>query len=435
VKVCVVISVRNGEDYLARAIDSVLAQEGVELELRVYDNGSTDGSVEIARGYLADRRVSHTVNGDGFNYFNSVNRALVESDAELLVPFACDDLMRPGNLALKVGALTGTDAGFVHGPCRIVDEHDHVTGASASLDHVPSACEAGEFLRHLVPENGVMCQTVVARTDALRAIGGFDPRIWFCGDWDCWLRLALRFPVLTVREPLIDYRVHSASATSGGGFSAAQQMPPTLRRLLADPGLPAWAQAERHSLVARQLLASAHLLRRGGQLRGAGGTNAYALAWLALREQPGEALYAEDLLRGVTEAGLALPLLPLDLVVPVGDAEPAATARAADEAVRLARAGLAARLLFTVEPAHVDAAVAILEPALAGVEAQLVPIADPLDALEQGRAVLVPPDSPLVEAAEALGVPAFPYDQPDPFARTLDPARWDTVRPREVAFA
>jgi hypothetical protein len=280
-----------------------------------------------------------------------------------------------------------------------------------------------------------MCQTVVARSDALRAIGGFDPRIWFCGDWDCWLRLALRFPVVTVREALVDYRVHSASATAGGTLAAAEQMPPTLGRVLADPGLPGWAQSERRSLMARQLLASSQLLRRHGHVRGEGGTSAYALAWLALREVPGDAALAQELLRDLAEAGFALPLLPLDLVVPLGDAPSDGVACAADEAVRLARAGLVARLLFTVDPDRVDAAVATLEPALSGVEAQLVPLADPLDALEQGRSVLVPFGSPLVDAAEALGVPAFPYDHPDPFARALDPARWETVSPREVALA
>jgi hypothetical protein len=47
--VCVALSVKNGGAYLADSIESVLAQEEVALELRIYDNGSTDGSVESVR--------------------------------------------------------------------------------------------------------------------------------------------------------------------------------------------------------------------------------------------------------------------------------------------------------------------------------------------------------------------------------------------------
>ena len=88
--VAVVISVRNGEEYLAEAIESVLAQEGVELELRIYDNGSTDRSVEIVSRYLADPRVTVDCNDGDRNYFGSLNRALEETRATYFAPFACE---------------------------------------------------------------------------------------------------------------------------------------------------------------------------------------------------------------------------------------------------------------------------------------------------------------------------------------------------------
>ena len=61
-RVCVAISVRNGERFIAEAIESVLAQSHTDLELRIYDNLSTDASAEIALRYLIDPRVSYVAN-------------------------------------------------------------------------------------------------------------------------------------------------------------------------------------------------------------------------------------------------------------------------------------------------------------------------------------------------------------------------------------
>ena len=48
-----IISAYNAERYLGEAIESVLAQTYPHFELLVFDDGSTDGSLEIAQSYAA----------------------------------------------------------------------------------------------------------------------------------------------------------------------------------------------------------------------------------------------------------------------------------------------------------------------------------------------------------------------------------------------
>ena len=74
--VCVALSVKDGGEYLAEAIESVLAQEDVALELRIYDNGSTDGSFEVYERFRDDPRVSVASNPAGAHFYTSMNRAL-----------------------------------------------------------------------------------------------------------------------------------------------------------------------------------------------------------------------------------------------------------------------------------------------------------------------------------------------------------------------
>src|SRR5690349_24998096 len=114
-RVCVAISVKNGVRFLAASIESVLGQEGVDLDVRLYDNGSTDGSLELARSYPGLRVIANETEP---NFYGSRNRALDETDAERFCAWACDDVMEPGNLARKVAADEAAEAGFAPGPAR-----------------------------------------------------------------------------------------------------------------------------------------------------------------------------------------------------------------------------------------------------------------------------------------------------------------------------
>ena len=176
--VLVALSVKDGERFLPEAIECVLAQEGVDLRLEVYDNGSTDRSVEIARGYAArDPRVGVLVNPPGFNYFSSMNRAIAGSTAEFFCPWACDDVMDPDNLVQKVAALLEhPDAGFAWSPTLIVDDHGRVADFFPDVTQVEPYMAAPDFMDVLLPVGEVVMSSVVMRTSAIRQIGGFDPR-------------------------------------------------------------------------------------------------------------------------------------------------------------------------------------------------------------------------------------------------------------------
>ena len=181
--VCVAIPVKNGRDYLAEAIESVLAQEGVELSVCVLDNRSDDDSLEVARRYTSDARVTAELNPVDVFYYGSLNRILAGTQAEYFVPFAADDVMYSDNLARKVQALRDTGAGFVSSSSDLIDESGAKVGMQPDHAATPALVAAPEFFARIAPRNAVSCQSVLARVDALRAIGGFDGRSFYAGDW------------------------------------------------------------------------------------------------------------------------------------------------------------------------------------------------------------------------------------------------------------
>jgi hypothetical protein len=429
--VCVAIPVRNGADYLPQAIESVLAQEGVDLEVRIRDNGSDDGSVAIAESYSArDPRVSVAVNEENIFYYGSLNRILAETEAEWFAPFAHDDLMRPGNLAAKLETLEREGARFAHSTGVLVDEHGQVTGESAGQLSMPPVIDPPDFFLQIAPDNQVLTQSVLVHTDALRAVGGFDARSLYAGDWLTWMRLALRERVVTLHEPLSAIRVHSAAGTAqsnAAGFNG-RDLPATLDRMFRDPAMPADWQGLRPAFVAGVSTSAARVLHADGIRRVEQGWAAYMLVGRALALQPhGQGLRSlyETF---VSESGLVPPRLPFEAVaLAPGDAgEAAALAAAVTELGELL-----GQLAIAVEEGRAEEAMALLEPHFgeSSLDVALLPTGQPAELLRPGRIALARWGGEFVAQAEAAAVPVYPYAMPDPFADPPDPSAWQTVDP------
>jgi Glycosyl transferase family 2 len=431
VRVCVAISVRNGERFIAEAIESVLGQSHSDLELRIYDNLSTDASAEIASRYLTDPRVSYTANEVDLGYYGSLNRALSETSAPLFVPFAADDVMEPANLALKLAALERSGAGFAHSPVLLIDPAGAVIGDLGRITEPIALFPEREFFRLCAPVNCVTCPATVIRSDALRALGGFDGRVPYCADWLAWMRLCLRHPVAMVHEPLVRWRQHPESGTSDSLKSAsyARDDPASLALALADDAFPEeWDQLRAPMLAACLARTAGHLDRDGHHLVGSGHA-AYELALRALTLVPDDPSLRSLATRLAQAANLRPPVMPFHAVAWPA-VEPDQLAAAVADARELDRAHLLDSFAIAIRPDLVDDAVPMLEAVLADgpdVGIDLVPAETPHELLVPGVLALAAFGSPEAAMAESAGVAVLAGLTPDPFARPANPARWETL--------
>lgn len=101
-RVAVIIGVRDGERYLADALDSVLAQTRPPEEVVVVDDGSQDGTVRIADGYApAVRCIRRPPEGPAA----AVNVGAEATTGELIGFLDADDVWNPAKLELQCEAL------------------------------------------------------------------------------------------------------------------------------------------------------------------------------------------------------------------------------------------------------------------------------------------------------------------------------------------
>lgn len=216
--VSVVIGTYNRGSLIATTLDSVIAQTHRPTEIVVIDDGSTDGTGDWIRAHYPDVRTISVVNG---GTSATRNRGAEHATGDVLVFLDHDDWIMPHAVETLLGLLArfprARAAYADHELKNVVDgEHfaNHHTAQPAfhRLRDVPPL-EAdgtervyGRELQHALLRGNLLQQPwAIYRNDFL-ALGGFDPAIRYCEDWDLYLRVTGRFPIaLTDRVISVHY--------------------------------------------------------------------------------------------------------------------------------------------------------------------------------------------------------------------------------------
>lgn len=213
-KISVVTPSFNHARYIKRTIDSVLDQRGdFELDYRVIDGGSTDGTVEILKSY--GDRLQWTSERDN-GQVDAINKGLRVATGDVVGWVNSDDLLLPGALARVVAAFEqNPNAEWVHGRCIIVDEHDREVRKWVSA-YKHYRCMHHTFDNFLT-EDYVSQMTAFWRRSAQDEIGLIDESIKFAFDYEFFLRLAKRGAPIYIEQPTACFRWYPESK-SGGGY-------------------------------------------------------------------------------------------------------------------------------------------------------------------------------------------------------------------------
>src|ERR1700739_3978805 len=105
-RVCIGLPVYNGENYLAAAIESILAQSFADFELIISDNSSTDSTGDISRSYARrDARIRYVLQPHNLGAIANYNVVFGMADCEYFKWAAHDDLLAPRFLEECVNGL------------------------------------------------------------------------------------------------------------------------------------------------------------------------------------------------------------------------------------------------------------------------------------------------------------------------------------------
>jgi glycosyltransferase involved in cell wall biosynthesis len=204
--VSVIMNCFNGEAFLRDAIDSVIVQTYDRWEIIFWDNQSTDASAEIARSY-GDSRIKYFRASTHAPLYEARNYAIAESAGDLIAFLDVDDWWAPTKLEHQVPLFDDLSVGLSSGNYWI----EHTLRGSRFKAHnrtIPS----GSVLDDLLKSYFVCMPTLVIRRTAFDGLEyGCDPRFSIIGDFDLVVRLATRWKLGFVQEPIAYYRLHGGN--------------------------------------------------------------------------------------------------------------------------------------------------------------------------------------------------------------------------------
>lgn len=209
--VSIIIPAFNYERYVARAIESALAQDYPAVEVVVVDDGSTDGTAAVAEQFV-DRGV-RVIRQANQGLAAARNTGIAHATGELLFFLDADDFLEPQAIARLNEVLTslGADFGMVACLPNVIEVRDGVEHW-VELPNDTAIPFQEVVWRQLVFGTRFPC-TVLARKEVFEVCGPFDPlyhRLG-CEDRDMWLRIAEHYRIWMVNERLVNLLFHGTN--------------------------------------------------------------------------------------------------------------------------------------------------------------------------------------------------------------------------------
>ena len=206
--VSVVIPTYNRAAVIGASLESVFRQDYPNIEIIVVDDGSKDDTEHVMEPYIAK----------GVRYYRQENRGaptarnagVERAEGELIAFLDSDDAWEPNKISAQVRRMGESfpDVALIYTGMRKVDQNGALLGYKT-----PS--KRGAIYLDLLRDNVVgSTSTALVKASVVREVGGFDTALRSRQDLDLWLRIAKKYSIDYVADPLVIYSVHTDRISS-----------------------------------------------------------------------------------------------------------------------------------------------------------------------------------------------------------------------------
>jgi len=181
--VSVVIPVFNGAAFIARAVDSVLAQTCKDFEIIIVDDGSTDDT-QVVLARLAKTSGIICLHQKNAGPAQARNVGIKSATGENIGFLDCDDIWLPEKLEAQLAILRGkSQPGLVHSNYEVIDPSGRV------IQHAKAGKSRDALHKSFTGGQAPLLSAILMPRALLERVGGFDPNLWVSEDSDLILRL------------------------------------------------------------------------------------------------------------------------------------------------------------------------------------------------------------------------------------------------------
>jgi glycosyltransferase involved in cell wall biosynthesis len=199
-KVSIIMTVFNGETFLAEAIVSCLNQTYSNFELIIIDDGSKDKSLSIIESFN-DPRIKFVQNQINMGQSYSRNRAIKESSGEFIAIMDSDDIAYPGRIERQINFLVNSNFDICFSNADLIDEFGNITGVKIITQN------ENLLKAQLLIYCPLIHPTAFWRKESfIKHEFWYDEYFIYSQDYDLWTRAIKKLKFGIVSESLLKFR-------------------------------------------------------------------------------------------------------------------------------------------------------------------------------------------------------------------------------------
>jgi len=195
VRISVIIPTYNRAFLIKRALESVLSQTTPANEILVVDDGSDDNTTDVIKDYYPTVKL---ITQENKGISAARNHGINEAEGEWIALLDSDDQWKSNKLERQISAL-GKNPGFLL-------SHTNETWIRNGVEikqMKKHQKRGGHIFSSCLPLCAISPSSVIIHRSIFEEVGLFDETLPVCEDYDMWLRICARFPVLFIDEELV----------------------------------------------------------------------------------------------------------------------------------------------------------------------------------------------------------------------------------------
>lgn len=201
-KVSVIIPSFNQGQFIEETLLSIINQEGIDKEIIVIDGGSTDNTVQVIKKY--EEYLSYWISEDDKGQSDAINKGFTLATGDIVCWLNSDDLFVEGALRKVASFFNENPAShFIQG---------QVINFSSKEEKLILAERVSE--KEMIKRVAFHQPGVFWRGELLKKTGFIDESLYYCMDYDLWMRFYFSFKLDYIDAPLAKFRIHDNSKTN-----------------------------------------------------------------------------------------------------------------------------------------------------------------------------------------------------------------------------
>lgn len=207
-KISVIMSVYNGEKFLKESVLSILNQTYADFEFIIINDGSTDLSLEILRGFEEKDKRIRLISRENKGLTPSLNEGMKLAQGEYIARMDSDDISMPERFEKQITFLEKNKDIALCGTWAInIDENGNEIG------EYKTPITNKEIKKNILFHNPFIHPSVMIRKSVFEKVGLYNEEFKHIEDYELWTRVIPRFKTANIQDFLLKYRLTSSGVT------------------------------------------------------------------------------------------------------------------------------------------------------------------------------------------------------------------------------